>query len=198
MGKVKEILRERLTFWRCYELPEKDTHQKVFMISFQEHRFAVKRKNCTLVHFNLSYKCLEIFRWITSRFYRKMYGKMKTLQSNCGFFSEAISSPSNLSSNFFYLLSLVFDSWILQKSNLRNLSGLSVQMEWAKEFAASSAKRNKLIWKLSPRRCPIMWKNNIKEKFSRMRLSQCRRTLKVKKNLCPFSCFIATFANISH
>lgn len=162
---------------------EKIPNRKFFSVKYEKHRFAVRREIVLLIS---HIKVFKISRELRLGFTEKF---MEECNFNCGLSRVAL---------FPRIVSLVFDSWILQKSNLRNLSGLSVQMEWAKEFAASSAKRNKLIWKLSPRRCPIVWKNNIKEKFSRMRLSQCRRTLKVKKNLCPFSCFIATFANISH
>lgn len=65
-------------------------------------------RSCTV---NFSCKCFLFFPRITTRFYRQLYRKMKTL--NFVFFLAG-RFPSNVTCKFVYPVSFVFKWWILQ------------------------------------------------------------------------------------
>lgn len=79
-GKRKNLMPDNL---RVTDVPK----TRLWVISCFDRiwrtKLCCKAKNST---FNFSYICLEIFRRITTRFYRKMHVK----NENCGFSSEAI------------------------------------------------------------------------------------------------------------
>lgn len=75
-GKRKNLMPDNL---RVTDVPKM---LWVVLIAFEEQNSSVRRRIQLLIF----HTCLEIFRRITTRFYRKMHVK----NENCGFSSEAI------------------------------------------------------------------------------------------------------------